>query len=657
MEEKIITNDDLQYLTSISSDNLNLILAGMTSLMEANNGNIHMLENQNWFQRMWKTISGKNKIVQQDIEHNHDKINLYVTEALGELYSRNCINYEIILGLGNKINELYESQVEIKQIIGAFAQKLNQKIESIDNYHMLVEEINQGVYNGESSFVSISKIMSQLDIRTVNDNRKMEILVRAMKEKNIIDNKEIPFYLMLEETLKLSESDAGILAMFFGNVRDEYIAEIAEKTIYTYYMLPEKIRKMKSRHSIVENILKANDIDLEYSISSAEICETLIQAYIDNIVEATIEKQKNEEDEKRDYVLEYMDDSIELLILLCNMVETWEAKNGELNTHKSRKEYANFMNSLIDNLDRNSYIGNSIIVGLNNMTYFIQNVFSKHEELRITEVTDQDIRSFKNFIGEEVHDEEEISQKVNRNVALALPTYDLNTDTSGTKYQTVAEYYLEFINDQFNNPSLGRTRELYSLEILDLKAEDFPDPGLYMDFEFRFRDMKTYAAMFNTAFDNIIEKLNDTDFLCEVFNLCKKFPCEYDGYSYDVLVRDIDSIPHIELKYKAHGVFESQSVGYANLGFLKDYETTTVLVKFVNVNIKNYTAHYHVIENSYIDTSTWDSYKYVDVAWGEWVESDTLELHITKNNSENIGTLKIKVCVKENPEIVAYIQA
>lgn len=64
-----------------------------------------------------------------------------------------------------------------------------------------------------------------------------------------------------------------------------------------------------------------------------------------------------------------------LLILLCDMVGTWEAKNGELNTNKSRKEYAEFMNSLIDNLDRNSYIGSSIITNLNNMTFFAQNIF------------------------------------------------------------------------------------------------------------------------------------------------------------------------------------------------------------------------------------------------------------------------------------------
>ena len=303
-------------------------------------------------------------------------------------------------------------------------------------------------------------------------------IIRAMREQRIIEDEEIPFCLMLEETLKLREAEAGVLALFFSNIRDEYIAEIAEKTIYAYYMLPEKIRKMKSKRSIVESVLKDNDIDVEYSISTEEMCETLIQAYIDNIFEVAIEEQKNEENERREYISDYVDDSMNLLILLCDMVGTWEAKNGELNTNKSRKEYAEFMNSLIDNLDRNSYIGSSIITNLNNMTFFAQNIFSKYNDLRICEVTDNDINAFIDcfpFVLEGKYEEREISQKVNRNVAVELPIYDIETYISGTKYQTVTGYFLEFLNNMFDNPELGRTKQLYSLKTMDTLAGDFPD--------------------------------------------------------------------------------------------------------------------------------------------------------------------------------------
>lgn len=55
MVTNVITEEDMNYLVQQSSNNLNMILAGMTTLMEENNNMVYLLENQNWFQRMSKT--------------------------------------------------------------------------------------------------------------------------------------------------------------------------------------------------------------------------------------------------------------------------------------------------------------------------------------------------------------------------------------------------------------------------------------------------------------------------------------------------------------------------------------------------------------------------------------------------------------------------
>ena len=138
METGIITEEDMNYLTQQSSENLNMILFGMTELMESNNRNIQLLENQTWYQRMAKTLSGKNKMIQQEVEQNHDKINMYMSKAMSELFNRNCIDHKVLLGLGNRLSEIYEDQIQLKQLLGAFVSKLNEKIESVDNFHMLI---------------------------------------------------------------------------------------------------------------------------------------------------------------------------------------------------------------------------------------------------------------------------------------------------------------------------------------------------------------------------------------------------------------------------------------------------------------------------------------------------------------------------------------
>lgn len=645
MAEQIVTQDDIELLVLESNGNLNMALAGMTSLMEDNNEKIALIENQNWFQRMSNTILGKNKMTQEEIFQNHDRINLYITQAMGELFNRNCIDHEIILGLGNKINELYESQVEIKMLIGAFAQKLNQKIESIDNFHILITEINQNKYSTNNPLLAISRIMSQLDFRTVQDQRKMDILKRALEDQGILNKQEVYFSNALEDLLSLSENEAGILALFFGNIRNEYIAEITEKTIYAYYMLPERIRKMKSKHSIVESILKSNDIDLEYKISSYEMCSTLIDAYLTNIVEIAIEEQQNERNEKECEIKTFIDDSLSLLILLRDMVDTWEANSDEMNTYETRKKYSEFMLGIIDNLDMNSYIGSSIIESLNNLTFFAQKLFSKHVDMRICKITNPFFEALAKEFPEENTDVDDISQKVNSNVALEI---------GDEGYKTIAEYFKSFIKQMFNNEKLNRTRQAYTLDTMNSCSADFPDTSSYTVYSLMYTNMKTYVALYNTIFTNILSNLENHDFLEDVYELVHRFPVMYDKEYENIFMRKVEhNGPYIEFEFPSSD--KPPVIGYAKLGSLENYATTVVWVKFRNIDIKGYTAHWSTIENSYVDFTTWDSHKYVDIEWGEWVDNDVSELRITKNNNASFGNVKIKITINQDPSIVGFI--
>lgn len=84
------------------------------------------------------------------------------------------------MSLGTQLNELYADHVQLKQMLGAFVSKLNEKIDSVDNFHMLTTEIGQGVYDTYSPLNAICKIMSQYDNRILNDDRKLDILKRGL---------------------------------------------------------------------------------------------------------------------------------------------------------------------------------------------------------------------------------------------------------------------------------------------------------------------------------------------------------------------------------------------------------------------------------------------------------------------------------------------
>ena len=635
MENQIVPNNDIQFLASRSNQNLNVIIAGMTDLMEENDAKVAMLENQDWFQRMSYTITGQNKMTQREIQQNHDKINLYVTQALGELYNQNCINHEIILGLGNRINELYASQVEIKQIIGAFAQKLNEKIESIDSYHILVTEINQGVYRNKNKFVSLCQIMSQLDLRTVKDDRKMNILIRAMEEQEILKEKRVTILNVLKELLEVSDNEAGMLMIFLGNIRSDMLANVMEQTLYAYYTVPEMIRPNINKNSIVENILAENSIDSSNAFSTYDLCVTLIDAYVNNIFEVAIEQQRNEEEEKKNYISEYLNNAFEFLSIITSMSKTWDANFGELNNEGDRIEYADFLINVIENIDFNSYIGNSIIENLNSITCFIQAVFAKIGDLRIKEVKDGG----------------ETSAKVNRNAAIWL-------EFDGA-YMTISEYYKKHVTNTFFQYDTGNTKDAYSLDKM-LDENGFPNYSTFQNFGTNFSYMRFYKSMWVDIHSMILDKINNNEFVDEIYNICEIYPLEIDDEYEEIFIKKVDeSKPHIEFIYKSvFGKKIEKKISYMDIGLelmFKEYDKIEV-----GINVRNLhrdggiTITRQIIENSYFDFGSMSTYKYVDVEWGDSDKYD-FQLIISKNNNERFGNLKMKVYIKDYPDIVGYM--
>ena len=126
MEASIVSREDMNYLAQQSVGKLNMILSGMTALLNDNENKVNMLESQTWFQRMARTLTGKNKMTQQEIQRNHDRMNLYMSQAMTTLYEQNCIDHQIMMSLGNQINGLYAEHLQLKQMLGAFASKLNE---------------------------------------------------------------------------------------------------------------------------------------------------------------------------------------------------------------------------------------------------------------------------------------------------------------------------------------------------------------------------------------------------------------------------------------------------------------------------------------------------------------------------------------------------
>lgn len=272
--------EDIEYLADQSTSRINIILSGMIALMNDTDNRVSAMESQGWFKRMIKTVTGKNKATQDEIRKNHDKLNVYMSQAIGELYNRNCIENKVIMSLGIQLNELYTDNLQLKQMLGAFVSKLNEKIDSIDNFQMLQTELDQGVYSSFVPIVAILKIISQFDKRILEDSRKMDILKRSMIEQNIINNQEIQLNDYLMNIIEIPIEEIGEIYLELGAMRSSFMANIILNLIEKYHLLPDIARKVKNKNSLIEEVINDEKLDGTIQLSISDIYNDFINSKI-----------------------------------------------------------------------------------------------------------------------------------------------------------------------------------------------------------------------------------------------------------------------------------------------------------------------------------------------------------------------------------------
>ena len=277
---ELIPIEDMNYLAQQSQGKINMILSGMTALMNDTEDKTEKIEKQNWFQRMVKTVTGKNRATREEIKQNHDKLNAYMSQAIAELYNRNCIDSQVMISLGTQLNELYAEHLQLKQMLGAFVVKLNEKIDSVDNFHTLNTEIEQGVYSDNEKIIAICKVMSQFDNRIMEEPRKLDILRRSMEKQEIITEDEVLLTDYLMDIMNISVDEIGKIYLELSTIRSDFFANLILGVIEDYHFLPDMQRKMMKKEKIIGNLIQREGLDDTITLSINEVYDNFINSKI-----------------------------------------------------------------------------------------------------------------------------------------------------------------------------------------------------------------------------------------------------------------------------------------------------------------------------------------------------------------------------------------
>ncbi|WP_455036801.1 tetratricopeptide repeat protein [Leptotrichia massiliensis] len=345
----LIPIEDMNYLTQQSGNKLNLIISGMASLMNDTENKVTAMESQNWFQRMTKTLFGKNKATKEEIRRNTDKLNSYITEALSELYNRNLIDKKIIMSLGIQLNELYKEHLQLKQMMGAFVDKLNKKIERIDNYHLLIKEIELGEFSKEAPIVELCKIMSQLDKTTIQDDRKMGILKKELIQYNVVTEEEVLLIDYLKSLLEIPMDEVGAIYLELQTMKDNFMAALGMSMIEKYHFLPEMTKKLKNKNKIIEEVIVEQGLDENVALGTEYIFDEFVNSKLGvyenflnfNQIEYSEKKKKTDVQE-----VDYVEENDEEILKKANNLYNNEKFEEAFNLYK---KLANKGNSIAQN--------------------------------------------------------------------------------------------------------------------------------------------------------------------------------------------------------------------------------------------------------------------------------------------------------------------
>ena len=267
--------EDIDYLSSLPKEKAEVAIAGMLSLLQDTDQMSSALENQNFIQRMFMTVLGKNKATKDEIRKNHDKLTVYISEALTALFDRQVVDERIFRILGQEIIELCSDNAKLIQILHT----LDNKVDSINNSSLLREEISKGIYDYESPIVSMCEIIPLIDQRMFYSKREKRVLGIELNKKNIISNIPMSLYDFAKLITKIETKNIGLVYTFAISIRSNEYARIIISIIENGFFLVDGSPEIMN--SAIDNSLK--NYDKKENLTLNILFDSFLNSWIETI--------------------------------------------------------------------------------------------------------------------------------------------------------------------------------------------------------------------------------------------------------------------------------------------------------------------------------------------------------------------------------------
>lgn len=238
-----------------------MIVAGMVSIIKGNESDLERMKKQKWFERIWYTITGKNKATVKEMQARRDDLSKYLIKIILKLSDMERTNSAQAAELSSAILILDNEFRDMKVSVDKIARALNDKILSLDTYAFIINDIRNKRYPADKPLLSLIDIMSQLDNRTANNQNKLRQLKETMENSGFSFNAKINAWEYAGQVFSLPEEKVGRILLFCQNFseRSRFLAYTCN-LIENYFYLGKTDRDVIRTDEVIRDSLGHSDL-------------------------------------------------------------------------------------------------------------------------------------------------------------------------------------------------------------------------------------------------------------------------------------------------------------------------------------------------------------------------------------------------------------
>ena len=287
-------NDSQMMINDMKGSELEESIRKLSSISE---NQFETVKHEKWYIRLWDTITFSNK----------GEIRL--AEQISTLAQAQQIVAQYLLKASQQNKEISDlvknNATYIKKLAGQSV-SFKKDLTSIKNLILLLNEINNGLYNNFKPITSMCSILSQLDNDVLSDARSLNNILLSLNNHGVLNGESIEVIDFLMDIADMPEAEMPLVYTELSTIRENYYANLALSVIDGQYFSDNNSR---SKDDIVLDVAIVHSVEKKYDSTNLN---SIFVSFLNSVISEKVSagefsitnpsaKQEREEAEKLFY--------------------------------------------------------------------------------------------------------------------------------------------------------------------------------------------------------------------------------------------------------------------------------------------------------------------------------------------------------------------